>query len=289
MENYIEPQRAEAAADRLVATRAAEHRSPHPHAGAHLSAAWAVRGTRSNPTSRRRAPTRPISARPARTRSYRYGYYPHNVHFIVTSAQMAGDMTTAIREAQRLAQGPQRRYRRQVRHRAGGHCRALSSPMRRSPRPSEILALPAPNPKLLYATGIWRYARAVAYAERRDRRGFDRELVALRRLRTTGKFDDMVAQAMPAPDLLLLAETAAQRALRIGQRPLRPGCPVLPRGGGGRGSHPLHGAALLVLPDPPVARRRALQGRSATPMRSRRSRKHWSARPRTAGRSTVWR
>src|SRR4030095_3021117 len=34
---------------------------------------------------------------------YRYGYYPHNVHFIVTSAQMAGDMPTAIREAQKLA------------------------------------------------------------------------------------------------------------------------------------------------------------------------------------------
>ena len=33
----------------------------------------------------------------------RYGYYPHNVHFIVTSAQMGGDLPTAIREAKRLA------------------------------------------------------------------------------------------------------------------------------------------------------------------------------------------
>ena len=32
----------------------------------------------------------------------RYGYYPHNVHFMVTSAQMAGDMDTAIGEAKRL-------------------------------------------------------------------------------------------------------------------------------------------------------------------------------------------
>ena len=33
----------------------------------------------------------------------RYGYYPHNVHFIVTSAQMAGDMPTAMREARKLS------------------------------------------------------------------------------------------------------------------------------------------------------------------------------------------
>src|SRR3546814_16409687 len=33
---------------------------------------------------------------------YRFGYYPHNVHFIVTSAQMAGDMKTAIAQAAKL-------------------------------------------------------------------------------------------------------------------------------------------------------------------------------------------
>jgi hypothetical protein len=32
----------------------------------------------------------------------RYGYYPHNVHFIVASAQMAGDMDTAIDEVRKL-------------------------------------------------------------------------------------------------------------------------------------------------------------------------------------------
>ena len=32
----------------------------------------------------------------------RYGYYPHNIHFIVASAQMAGDMDTAVSEARRL-------------------------------------------------------------------------------------------------------------------------------------------------------------------------------------------
>src|SRR3546814_83188 len=33
---------------------------------------------------------------------YRFGYYPHNVHFLLTSAQMAGDMMTVANETERL-------------------------------------------------------------------------------------------------------------------------------------------------------------------------------------------
>jgi tetratricopeptide (TPR) repeat protein len=33
---------------------------------------------------------------------YRYGYYPHNVHFVLTSAQMAGDGQTVLESADRL-------------------------------------------------------------------------------------------------------------------------------------------------------------------------------------------
>ena len=33
---------------------------------------------------------------------YRYGYYPHNVHFIVTAAQLGGDKATALDQSARL-------------------------------------------------------------------------------------------------------------------------------------------------------------------------------------------
>jgi hypothetical protein len=33
---------------------------------------------------------------------YRLGYYPHNVHFVLASAQMAGDRTTVIAAAEKL-------------------------------------------------------------------------------------------------------------------------------------------------------------------------------------------
>ena len=33
---------------------------------------------------------------------YRLGYYPHNVHFVLASAQMAGDGPTVIAAAEKL-------------------------------------------------------------------------------------------------------------------------------------------------------------------------------------------
>ena len=42
------------------------------------------------------------SAGDAASAAYRYGYYPHNLHFVMTSAQMAGATETALAMAQRL-------------------------------------------------------------------------------------------------------------------------------------------------------------------------------------------
>jgi hypothetical protein len=48
---------------------------------------------------------------------YRLGYYPHNVHFVLASAQMAGDGPTVIAAAEKLGRLIPRRSR--ARHRAG--------------------------------------------------------------------------------------------------------------------------------------------------------------------------
>ena len=53
------------------------------------------------------------------------------------------------------------------------------------------------------------YARAMAYVQLRNRRGFDAEVGALRTLRTDHDWKDMTDQGVPAPDLLQLAETVA--------------------------------------------------------------------------------
>ena len=139
----------------------------------------------------------------------RFGYYPHNVHFIVTSAQMAGDMDTAIGEARRLATLLDAETATKIAWIQAIHAAPFLA-MAQFAAPEAVLALPAPDPRLLYVTGMHHYARAVAEAQRGDQDGFKRELAALREVRSSGDFSDMIKQGVPAPELLLIAETAAQ-------------------------------------------------------------------------------
>jgi tetratricopeptide (TPR) repeat protein len=140
---------------------------------------------------------------------YRYGYYPHNVHFIVTSAQMSGDMRTAIREARRLngildADTSAKIAWIQAINAAPFFAAAQFE------SPAQILAMPAADSRLPYIVGIRHYARATAYALQRNRAGFEREIGQLARLRERGDFKAMTDQGVPAPQLLQLAETVAR-------------------------------------------------------------------------------
>ena len=143
---------------------------------------------------------------------YRFGYYPHNVHFIVTSAQMAGDMTTAVTEARKLST---------ILNTDLSAAMPWVQPVDAAPyfayaqfsTPAEILALKAPDARLPYVTGMWHYARAVAFAQRKDRKKFSKEIAAIRHIRETTDFKPMADQLVPADDLLRLAETVAQARL----------------------------------------------------------------------------
>lgn len=148
---------------------------------------------------------------------YRFGYYPHNVHFIVTSAQMAGDMKTAVVEARKLST---------ILNTDLTASMPWVQPVDAAPylayaqfaTPAEILALKAPDARLPYVTGMWRYARAVAYAQKKDRKGVAREIAAIRKIRETTDFKPMVDQLVPAPDLLRLAEVVAEARLAYARK-----------------------------------------------------------------------
>ena len=140
---------------------------------------------------------------------YRYLYYPHNVHFIMTSAQMAGDPVTAIREAKRM---------RAVMSADMTASAPPLQPLDAAPylafaqfaAPRTVLALKAPDRRLAYVTAIWRYARATAYARLRDDAGFNREIGALARIRAGTDWKPMTDMMVPAPDLLTIAEKVAR-------------------------------------------------------------------------------
>ena len=98
---------------------------------------------------------------------YRYGYYPHNVHFIITAAQFGGDKATALDQSARLRGilGVDVAIALpwvQVIYAAPYFAHAQFS------LPAEILAQPAPDPRLPYATGMWHYSRAVGAALKND-------------------------------------------------------------------------------------------------------------------------
>lgn len=143
---------------------------------------------------------------------FRYGYYPHNVHFIVASAQLSGDMATAIREARRLrgvldVETSQKIAWIQVIDAAPFMAAAQFG------SPSLILGMAEPDARLPYPRAIRHYARAVARAQQRDSAGFEAEIAAMNGYAGSEGLAAMVAQGVPAPDLLKLAEQVARGKL----------------------------------------------------------------------------
>ena len=207
MENGPDPKRAEAAADRLSAPLAGD--AGHlVHMPAHIYyrlGRWKD-SIRVNIDAARKDEA---YIKESDDKAFvRYGYYPHNVHFIVTSAQMGGDLPTAISEAKRLASIVDAGTAAQL-----GWVQAIyAAPYFATLQfasAADVLALPEADPRLGYVQGIRHYVRAVAYAQQHNQRGFDAELAELRRLRGSDLLKPMVEQGMPAPDLLTLAEHVA--------------------------------------------------------------------------------
>lgn len=139
----------------------------------------------------------------------RYGYYPHNVHFIVTSAQMAGEMPTAMREARKLATILDPKISSQIAWIQAVNAAPYFAAAQFA-TPAQILALDAPDARLPYPTAMRFYARAVARAQQRNRAGFERELASLRAVRKSADLQPMIDQGVPAIDLLELADTVAR-------------------------------------------------------------------------------
>jgi tetratricopeptide (TPR) repeat protein len=149
----------------------------------------------------------------------RYGYYPHNVHFIVTSAQMAGDLRTAMAEAVRLKNILDPETSSRIAWTQAINAAPFFSAAQFA-RPAAILAMPPADPRLPYVVGIRHYARAVARAQQRDRTGFDREIAALKAVQGSPGLQPMIDQGVPARDLLAIAETVARGRLAdaVGRR-----------------------------------------------------------------------
>jgi tetratricopeptide (TPR) repeat protein len=145
---------------------------------------------------------------------YRLGYYPHNVHFVLASAQMAGDGPTVIAAAEKLRGLIPDEVARAI---------ALVQPVKAAPYfahalfspPAAVLALPDPGDAIPYVKAMWHYARGVASAAQGDFSAAKAEASAIAALES-GDFTLLNASGVPAKDVLALARTVIEA--RVAQR-----------------------------------------------------------------------
>jgi tetratricopeptide (TPR) repeat protein len=137
---------------------------------------------------------------------YRLGYYPHNVHFVMASAQLAGDGQTVIAAAEKLRQLIPDEAARGI---------AMVQPVKAAPyfahaqfsTPETILALPDPGDAIPYIKAMWLYARGVALAQRRDSAGAAAAADAIGTIEHTADFKLLKESNVPAQEVLRIAQT----------------------------------------------------------------------------------
>ena len=143
---------------------------------------------------------------------YKSAYYPHNIHFVMVSAQAGGDGRTALEAAAKLdASLPDDVVR----------AFAILQPVKAAPYtthaqfsgPEAILALPAPPGDLALVRTMYHYARAVAYAGRRDAAGAGREIDAIRALEAKTDFKAFAEWQVPAKEIMQTARLVASARL----------------------------------------------------------------------------
>ena len=135
---------------------------------------------------------------------YRYSYYPHNVHFVLVSARMAGDGGHTVEAAEKLRQLIPTEQATgipsvQAIQQAPYFAHAQFSP------PETILNLPDPGADLPFVQGSWRYARAMAQIRAGDLRAAAEERARLGDLTEGPDYSDLVAWFVPAKETLTVA------------------------------------------------------------------------------------
>lgn len=136
---------------------------------------------------------------------YRLGYYPHNVHFLLIAAQMAGDGPTVIAAAEKLqAIIPDPVARKLPRSHPAKSASYFAHAQFSSP--DTILALPDPGDGMPYVKAMWHYARGIAQVAQHDLAGATAEADAIADLQRTTDFSQYQAVHVPARDVFKLAE-----------------------------------------------------------------------------------
>ncbi|MBX7492225.1 tetratricopeptide repeat protein [Qipengyuania sp. 1NDW9] len=145
---------------------------------------------------------------------YRYGYYPHNVHFLLTSAQMIGNMQAVASETARLESILDADIARQLAWVQAIHA-APHFALAQTGSPQAILALTNEKSDLAYVDAMRLYARAVGYALAGDATSAEEVIGEIDAMIDAPDVQAMTEQGFPAPDIVKLAGLAARGRLAL--------------------------------------------------------------------------
>ncbi|MET2985492.1 tetratricopeptide repeat protein [Aureibaculum conchae] len=125
---------------------------------------------------------------------YPLGYYPHNIHFLWSSASLLGDSDIAIDAAKKTAEKV-----------PTGELETLTflqdfaaTPLlayTRFGKWNEILTIPTPNPKIKHLSLIQHYARGIAFIRKGNIKDAQEELEAIAELKKDPELETLVATA----------------------------------------------------------------------------------------------
>jgi tetratricopeptide (TPR) repeat protein len=136
---------------------------------------------------------------------YPVGYYSHNVHFVLISAQQLGDRDAVLEAADKLDKWVTNEIASAV---------PIVQPVKAAPyfawaqyaEPDTILAMAEPASAPPYVKAIWHYARGVAQAAKNDAAGARKEAEAIGRIASETDWSTMDAWGVPALPVLQVAE-----------------------------------------------------------------------------------
>jgi tetratricopeptide (TPR) repeat protein len=135
---------------------------------------------------------------------YAYGYYPHNIHFVLVSAQMAGEGEKVAWAAERL----EGKVPDAVAGEVGWIQAIVQAPhfaRAQYASPEEILAQPDPGDTFPFVKAAWHYARGVAQVQAGDLEAARDEAARIAEINQSADFAMLEAWGVPAPDVVRIA------------------------------------------------------------------------------------
>src|SRR5438477_2253559 len=150
---------------------------------------------------------------------YPLGYYSHNIHFVMVSAQMSGEGQIVVEAAGKLSKNIPDEAAKAV---------PLLVPMKAGPYWAHaqfsdlptVLSLADPGADLPYLQVAWRYARGVAFAQSGNLEAARTQVAEIDRLVSTANYSAFTAWGIPAKDVGRIASHVVRARIAQGTKDL---------------------------------------------------------------------